>query len=113
MNDQHIYDNDYSDSRFWSKVVNFAKSAGKEVIEKALLLYYAAQNPSTPVWAKGVVYGALGYFISPLDIIPDFTPLVGFSDDLGVLAAAIATVSVHITDEVRAQTAKKLKQWFG
>jgi len=55
----------------------------------------------------------LGYFISPLDIIPDFTPLVGFSDDLGVLAAAIATVSAHITDEVRAQTAKKLKQWFG
>lgn len=57
---------DYSDSSFWDKLKNFAKAAGKEVIEKALFLYYAAQENDTPVWAKTVIYSALAYFISPI-----------------------------------------------
>ena len=81
---------EYSDSSFWDKVKKFALTAGKEVIEKALWLYYAAQRPETPKWAKTAIYGALAYFISPIDAIPDITPLVGFTDDLGALAAAIA-----------------------
>ena len=48
----------YSDSSFWDKLKHFALSAGKEVIEKALWLYYAAQRPETPKWAKTAIYGA-------------------------------------------------------
>ena len=81
--------NEYSDEGFWAKVASFAKAAGKELIEKALWLYYAAQDPATPAWAKGIVYGALGYFILPIDAIPDVTPVIGYTDDLGVLAAAV------------------------
>jgi uncharacterized membrane protein YkvA (DUF1232 family) len=103
----------YSDDSFWGKLVSFAKVAGKEVVEKALWLYYAAQKPSTPVWAKGVIVGALGYFISPIDAIPDLTPLVGYSDDLGVLTLAVATVAAYIDDEVKALARQKLKDWFG
>lgn len=103
----------YSDKGFWDKVVAYARVAGKEVIEKALWLYYAAQNPTTPAWAKTVIYGALAYFIFPVDAIPDLTPAVGYVDDLGVLAAAVVTVSMYITDEVKALAAKKLKDWFG
>ena len=50
---------EYSDSGFWDKVKKFARTAGKEVIEKALWLYYAAQRPETPKWAKTAIYGAL------------------------------------------------------
>ncbi|WP_373498987.1 YkvA family protein [Desulfococcus sp.] len=103
----------YSDKSFWDKILKYAKVAGIEVIEKALWLYYAAQNPATPAWAKTVIYGALAYFIFPVDAIPDFTPVVGYVDDLGVLAAAVVTVSMYITDEVKAITTKKLKDWFG
>jgi uncharacterized membrane protein YkvA (DUF1232 family) len=94
-------------------VVKYAKIAGKEVVERALQLYYAAQEPSTPAWAKTVIYGALGYFIFPLDAIPDLTPVVGYADDLGVLAAAVATVALYINAKVKQKAKQKLSEWFG
>ncbi|AZN36206.1 YkvA family protein [Iodobacter ciconiae] len=104
--------NDYSDDNFWQKIKKFALKAGREVIEKALWLYYAAQRPETPAWAKTVIFGALAYFIMPLDAISDVIPVVGYSDDLGALAAAIGMVSMYITEEIKEQTAQKLQQWF-
>ncbi|QYK04959.1 YkvA family protein [Shewanella zhangzhouensis] len=106
-------DTQYSDTGFWQKVKDFARQAGREVIEKALWLYYAAQRPETPTWAKTIIYGALGYFITPVDAIPDLTPLMGFSDDLGALAAALTMVAVYIDDGTRARAAEKLEAWFG
>ena len=106
-------DKDYSESGVWDKLKGYAKSAGKEVIEKALFLYYAAQKPETPIWAKTTVYGALAYFISPLDAIPDIAPVIGYVDDLGVLAAAVAAISVYIDTDVKTQAKDKLEEWFG
>ncbi len=102
----------YSDDDFWQKIKKFALKAGKEVIEKALWLYYAAQRPETPTWAKTIIFGALAYFILPLDAIPDVIPVAGYSDDLGALAAAIGMVSMYITAEIKEQAAQKLQQWF-
>ena len=104
---------DYSDSSFWDKLKNFALKAGGEVIEKALQLYYAAQRPEIPKWAKTVIFGALAYFISPVDAIPDIIPMAGFTDDLGALAAAIGMVAMYITDDVKAQARQKWLTWFG
>jgi len=104
---------DYSDGSFWRKVKNYALTAGREVIEKALWLYYAAQRPETPAWAKAVIIGALAYFISPIDAIPDAIPVVGYSDDLGAIVAAVGMVSMYITDEVKGLARGKLQEWFG
>ena len=71
------------------------------------------QRAETPAWAKGVIYGALGYFIFPLDAIPDVVPVVGYADDLGVLTAALAMVAIHITPEIKEQGRQRLEQWFG
>lgn len=103
---------DFDDGSFWSKVTKYAKSAGKEVVEKALWLYYAAQQSETPVWAKTVIYGALAYFILPVDAIPDPIPVAGYTDDLGALAAALATCSAYINAEVKALAKAKLSDWF-
>lgn len=59
-----------------------------------------------------MIYGALGYFILPLDMIPDVIPGAGYTDDLGALAAAIGIVSMYVTDEVKASAARKLEEWF-
>lgn len=107
------YTKEFTEDGFWKKVADYAKIAGKEVIEKALWLYYAFQEPQTPTWAKATIIAALGYFISPIDAIPDLAPVVGYTDDLGVLAMAVATVSMHITEEVKQLAAKKIKEWFG
>jgi uncharacterized membrane protein YkvA (DUF1232 family) len=111
--EKHGFEKEYSDRRFWGKVISFARTAGKEVIEKALWLYYTAESPATPSWAKSVIYGALGYFIFPADAIPDITPVVGYADDLGVLTAAIAAVALYVTMDVKEKSAQKLKDWFG
>lgn len=112
MTDSFPENTDYSEPRFWDKLKHYAKIAGTEVIEKALWLYYAAQRPETPAWAKTVIYGALAYFILPVDAIPDMVPLAGYSDDLGALASAIATVSLYISDDVKQRARDKMREWF-
>ena len=49
----------------------------------------------------------------PLDAIADFTPAVGYADDLGVLVLAIAAVATYINEDVRNKTAVKMRSWFG
>ncbi|HIZ49485.1 MAG TPA: DUF1232 domain-containing protein [Candidatus Pseudomonas excrementavium] len=107
------FEKKFSESGLWNKLSRYARVAGKEVVEKVLWLYYAAQDPQTPRWAKTAIYGALGYFIFPLDAIPDFAVLLGYTDDLGVLLAALATVSAYITDDVKAQASRTMERWFG
>lgn len=106
------HDKFYSDPGFWAKVKKRAKVAGREAIEKALLLYYALQDPEVPAWAKSVVAGALGYFIFPLDAIPDVLVPIGYTDDVAVMAAALAAVATHITPATKTRAAEKLKEWF-
>mgnify|MGYP000935066965 CR=1 FL=1 len=102
----------YSDSGFWEKAKKHAKTAGQSVMEPALKMYYAALDTDTPVWAKGIIIGALGYFISPVDAIPDIVPVVGYTDDLGALAIALAAIAAHIKDEHVAKAKETLAQWF-
>ena len=113
MIDHNEYEEAFSEQGFWLKLKKYARSAGKEVVEKALLLFYAAQEEKAPAWAKATIAGALGYFIVPLDAIADFTPAVGYADDLGVLVLAVAAVAAYINDNVRHRTAEKMKRWFG
>ena len=56
--------------------------------------------------------GALGYFISPFDAIPDMTPVIGYVDDLGVLTMALATVAAYISDDIKSKAKAKLAEWF-
>jgi|TARA_B110000503_G_scaffold20798_1_gene31479 uncharacterized membrane protein YkvA (DUF1232 family) len=108
MNTENQFGVAYSENRFWSKLKRYAKTAGTEVVEKALLLYYAMQEEKAPAWAKGTIAAALGYFIVPVDAITDLVPGIGYADDLAVLVLAIAAVSRYINDDVRAKTADKM-----
>ena len=107
------FEKEYSDESFLKKATNVAKKAGGKLIYVGLLLYYAAKRPETPAWAKTVIYGALGYFISPVDAVPDPTPVVGYIDDLGVLMAALATCSAFINEDVKKSARTKIAAWFG
>lgn len=103
----------YSEDGLWDKVKSVAKNAGIKVIYLALVLYYTATADSTPAGKKGIIYGALGYFILPIDLIPDAIPVVGFSDDLAALIACVAAVATCITPEIKQQAKDKLRDWFG
>lgn len=102
----------YSTKSFWDKIKQFSLAAGRDVIERALILYYTLGEPGVPTWAKTTITIALGYFIFPADAIPDLTPVVGFADDLGVLVAALATVAVHVTPEAKRRATETLQSIF-
>lgn len=110
--DNQAHQRHYDDARFWRKVQRYATQAGETVLDPALRLYYAAQDKDTPKWARAAIMGALGYFIFPLDAIPDVIPAMGYSDDLGVLLAALATTAVYIKEAHVLKAKAKLNQWF-
>lgn len=103
----------YSDKKFWAKLKRFAVKAGHTVVYTALLLYYTLQKPELPKKAKVTILAALGYFILPLDLIPDFAVGIGYTDDLGALGLALIQVAIHIDDEVKKKAKEKLSHWFG
>ncbi len=105
------YASHYSDASFWRKVRGVLKTAGREVLEKALWLYFAMQRPETPMWAKATIAAALGYFILPFDLVPDVVPLLGYTDDASVLAGALVTVAAYVDGGVKEAAATKLRDW--
>ncbi len=103
----------YAPKALREKIAAAAKLAGKKLLRMVLTLYYCLQDPDTPAKAKGIIVAALGYFIVPLDAIPDIMPGAGYSDDLGALALAFAAVLMHIKQEHRQRAMRKLEDILG
>ena len=79
---------------FWKKLQQFA--AKLPIAEDLLTAYYCAFDRNTPNHVRAALLGALAYFVLPFDVMPDLLPIIGFTDDAAVLAAAIRLVWVHI-----------------
>ena len=103
----------YSPPRLWRKLKRIAWIAGRKSLLTALTLFYCLQDRDTPPWAKGVIVGALGYLILPMDLMPDALPGVGFGDDWGALVAALATVAGYVKDEHKQKAAAQTVRLFG
>lgn len=98
--------------RLWTKITKYAQKAGVKVIYAVLLMWYAYQRKDTPSWAKRIILGALAYFVSPIDMIPDLSPFLGFTDDLGILGMGLVAVAAYINDDVRSNARLRLGKWF-
>ena len=107
------YRDRYNEQDLLAKITRAAKRAGIKVIYLALLLYYVLKSPKVKMADKGKIWGALGYFILPIDVIPDFIPVAGYTDDLAALMWAFYSVAKNVTPEFEAQAKKKLHDWFG
>lgn len=80
--------------------------------EDIVAAYYCALDKKTPTHVRGVLLAALGYFILPIDLIPDFIAGIGFGDDLAVITTALSTLRNHITDGQRAAAKKALSDFM-
>jgi uncharacterized membrane protein YkvA (DUF1232 family) len=78
-------------------------------MDEVVAAYYCAFDPETPARARGILIGALAYFVLPTDFIPDFLLAFGFTDDLAVLTAAITAIRPHIKDHHREAARKALE----
>ncbi|GGE26522.1 hypothetical protein GCM10011391_01050 [Pullulanibacillus camelliae] len=89
----------YVKKGFWKKT---RRLIGKiPFVTDVVALYYCAMDKHTPLWAKGVAFGALAYFIVPTDALPDVMPVLGYTDDASAVAAAIAYLGKYVTKEHR------------
>ena len=113
LEDYRSYQLNYSESKLWNKISSVAHKAGAKVVYAVLLLYYVATGKDVSWADKAKIYGVLGYFILPLDVVPDLAPLVGYTDDLTALLWVLHTVWSNVTPEVKSKARARLSKWFG
>ncbi len=107
------YEKHYSDKGLWEKMRKVAQKVGLKTTYMVLLLYYVLKSDATPAKYKAMILGALGYFILPLDMIPDVVPVVGYSDDIAALSGVLYAVIKSVSPEIKSQAKAKLVEWFG
>lgn len=83
-------------ARFWQTLKRGARHI--PFIEDLVAAYYCALDPKTPLRVRGILLAALAYFVVPADFIPDFLVVLGFTDDVAVIGAAITAIRSHITE---------------
>lgn len=106
------YSDKYTASGFVEKISHIAKRAGAKLVYAALILYYTLQSKDVPLKDKVIIIGALGYLISPLDVIPDAIPIAGLGDDVAVLLYVLRKIKGDLTDDVKKRAYDKLSKWF-
>lgn len=110
---QHVAPEHYNPSDFWTKIQSMLKKASIKTLSYALTLFHCLMDKDTPKWARGIIIGALGYLILPLDAIPDFIPVAGFTDDFGSLATAFGLVVMYVKPIHKEKARTQLETWFG
>ena len=106
------YKDKFSKEKFVEKISRIAKRAGAKLVYAALLLYYTLESDKVSFKDKAVIIGALGYLISPLDVIPDAIPIAGLGDDLAVLVYVLHKVWGEVSEDVKQKAKDKLNTWF-
>lgn len=110
IDDMSSYESHYNENRFWEKIQDIAKKAGSTILRPVLLLYYTLQDSNVPIKTKAYIIGALGYFILPVDIIPDFIAVLGYTDDFAVVTLLIKHLKDNITSQIEEKADLKIQE---
>ena len=105
------YSSKFTNGEFLDKISKIAKRAGAKLVYVSLILYYTLQSDKVSIKDKAIIVGALGYLISPLDVIPDAIPIVGLGDDLAVLLYVMNKIG-NVSEEIKEKAKEKLVKWF-
>lgn len=106
------YAGKFSAGDFTEKISRIAKRAGAKLVYAALILYYTLQSDKVSAKDKAIIIGALGYMISPLDVVPDAVPIVGLSDDMAVLLYVLKKIWMDVEPSVKDKAKERLAKWF-
>jgi len=88
------------------------RRAGRGLARPAIECLELLLDSGTPPQVRLTMLAALTYLLFPLDLIPDFIPAAGFSDDLVALTALLGLCTSHMREDIRLRAQRKLDRWF-
>jgi uncharacterized membrane protein YkvA (DUF1232 family) len=90
---------------------NQLKERARELKRDAYAIYIAARDPRTPWYVRAVIFFVVAHTLSPIDLIPDFIPVLGYLDDLiitpGGIWLAVRLIPAEVLEEARATAAAR------
>ena len=109
----NLYEKYFSESELWQKVGNFGKSLGATVLYPVFLLFNLLKSGDINLKEKAMIIGTLGYFILPVDLLPDAIVGVGYTDDAAALTTAVTALASCITEDIQNESKEQLRKIFG
>lgn len=107
-----VYAPKYDENQVLAKIKKSIRLVGRGMVWTIAALYVVAKSPKVPTGYKAMALGALAYFGIPVDAIPDVLPVIGYSDDIAVMSAAVGGIA-HVLDAgLMANVNDKLIEWF-
>jgi len=103
----------FNEGSLIKKIIAFGGKAGTNLIFYSLILYFLVTDKDIPIRTRLVFFAALGYFIFPTDLISDFLPGLGFTDDLTFMTYAISQGTDYITPEIKIRAKEKMNSLLG
>lgn len=110
--DISVYKKYYSDNFFWKKIKKIVEKAGLKILCYSLVLYHILQKEEVPLKEKSLIIGALGYFILPLDLIPDSFIGVGYTDDISTVLIVLKKCISYIDEDTKIKVYETLKKFI-
>lgn len=111
------YSANYSESDFEDKIRSFGKKLGGKICGEFFFLRDLVKDKNSPLYTTKkqllpIIIGVLGYFILPVDVIPDFIPVAGLSDDALALATVIKLLSGKEFEPFRTKAKEEVNNLF-
>lgn len=100
----------YNESAFRKKLFKLSGKLSNQLLTYLIVLYDLIKDKNIPNKTRLIFIAALGYFILPTDLVADFLPVIGFTDDLAFLTYAVTTASAYITPEMIEKAKEKKDQ---
>jgi uncharacterized membrane protein YkvA (DUF1232 family) len=108
-----LYEKYFSENELLQKIGQLGKSIGATVLYPVFLLFNLLKSGDINLKEKAMIIGTLGYFILPVDLLPDAIVGVGYADDAAALTAAVTALASCITEDIQNESKEQLRKIFG
>ncbi len=106
------YEKYYDENNFLTKLKKLVFRLGEEVVIHVLMLWFLLLSGKVPIKTRLLIMAALGYLVMPADLVSDFIPALGFTDDVAFLTYAFNQTSRYMDESIRRKAVEKLQRWM-
>ncbi len=106
------YEKYYDENNFLTKLRKLVFRLGEEVVIHVLMLWFLLLSGKVPLKTRLLIMAALGYLVMPADLVSDFIPALGFTDDVAFLTYAFNQTSRYMDESIRKKAVEKLQKWM-